>query len=62
MTEVLLNYWPQLVALAGVVIWTSREIARLNEKIDQAEKKITTLFDRWNSFQDKIISKWLDHK
>ena len=49
--QVLLGWWPQLVALV-MIAWI---ISRLSEKVAQAEKKIETLFVLFNKMKD-------DHK
>lgn len=46
--QVLIGLWPQLVALV-MIAWL---IARLSEKMHQAEKKIETLFILFNKMKD----------
>lgn len=47
--QTILTLWPQLVALV-LIAWL---IARLSEKIHQAELKITTLFDLVNRLREE---------
>jgi len=47
--QTILTLWPQLVALV-LIAWL---IARLSEKIHQAELKITALFDLVNRLREE---------
>jgi len=51
--NVIFTMWPQLVALV-MIAWL---ISRLSEKIAQAEKKITVLFELINKMRDDWNSK-----
>lgn len=48
--QVIMGLWPQLVALV-MIAWL---IARLSEKMAQAEKKIETLFILFNKMKDDL--------
>lgn len=46
--SIILGLWPQLVALVAFA-WL---VARLSEKVAQAEKKIEVLFQLFNKMKD----------
>ncbi len=48
--DVLLGFWPQIVALV-MIAWL---ISRLSEKMEQEEKKIETLFNLINKIKDEM--------
>lgn len=49
--SVIMSLWPQLVALV-MIAWL---IARISEKVAQAEKKIETIFILFNKLKDDLI-------
>lgn len=51
--SVIMSLWPQLVALV-MIAWL---IARISEKVAQAEKKIETLFILFNKMKDDMSKK-----
>ena len=51
--SVIMSLWPQLVALV-MIAWL---IARISEKVAQAEKKIETLFILFNKMKDDMSQK-----
>lgn len=53
MEEIILGLWPQLVALVAIA-WL---LAKLSEKISQAETKITVLFELVNAMRDQWNSR-----
>lgn len=61
--ETLLNWWPVIVAFFAGAWWVSRSISKLeaqNDKLDtrmeNAEKKLTSLFDLWNHHIDRLLN------
>lgn len=54
------DWWPQLTALVILIAYLSRTNAATNERLHQLEKKVETLFDLWNSFQNKLVDRGLD--
>jgi hypothetical protein len=61
--DTLLNWWPVITAFFVGAWWVSRSIAKLeaqNDKLDtrmeNAEKKLTSLFDLWNNHIDRLLN------
>ena len=50
---IIMGWWPQLVALVAIA-WL---IARLSEKVSQAEAKITVLFELVNKLREEHYRK-----
>ena len=48
--EILVGYWPQIVALFAFAVVA----AQLREKVHQAEKKIKNLFELANKILDSL--------
>lgn len=63
--ETLLAYWPILTAAMAMIWWFSRSVSnlenkndRMDERMRDAEDKLTTIFNLYNS----LISRMLDER
>jgi len=61
--DTLLQWWPVITLFLAMAWWISRSIARLeskNDKLDtrmeNAEDKLTSLFDLWNHHIDRLLN------
>lgn len=56
MEEWLLAYWDIVVGVLVVVIWLNRTTARLEQRVITLEQKMMSIWERYNSLIDKLLS------
>lgn len=65
--ETLLQWWPVITLALAMAWWISRSISKLESQHDKldtrmenAEDKLTTLFDLWNHHIDRLLNERKD--
>ena len=56
MEEWLLAYWDIVVGVLVVVVWLNRTTARLEQRVITLEQKMMSIWERYNSLIDKLLS------